>query len=102
MSNGLKVTVGPDRFSEKSTDEKLELIYQAVTQQQSVCSETVTGFKDACERYDHFISKSNMISKINRKNKNIGLGIGVGTGTIGGLTIPRAIEFIKNLFSGAN
>lgn len=100
MSDGLKVTVSPDKFSEKETDEKLDLIYQAVTLQQSTCSITVEGFKIACEKYDHFIDKSKITPMINKKDKGIILGAGIGTGTLGGLTIPKFIDFIKELFSG--
>jgi len=101
MSEGLKVTVGPKDFSGKTTDEKLELIYQAVTLQQVTCVETVMGFKEACGRYDHFISKHNVVTRMLKKDKNKCLGIGVGTGAIGGLSIPSIIEFIKTYIFGA-
>lgn len=100
MSNGLKVTVRPDDFSVKTTDEKLELIYQAVLLQQSTCTKTVKGFKDACERYDHFIVKSRMLDKLSKRDKGIILGAGIGTGTLGGITLLEIIEYIKGFFCG--
>ena len=100
MTEGLKLTVGPDKFSEKSTDEKLDLIYQAVTQQQSTCTSNVEGFKESCEKYDHFISKSKIATRLGKKNRSVILGAGIGTGTLGGLTVSGIINFIKELFSG--
>lgn len=97
MNCGLTVTVGPDKFSEKSTDEKLELIYEAVTTQQIICIETVKSFKKKFNNYDKHIEKSHNPSK---KNRKIDLGVGAGTGVVGGYSISEIIELIKNYVSG--
>ena len=97
MSNGLRVTVGPEEFSGKSTDEKLELIYQAVTAQQAICITTVEDFRERVAEYDDFIEDS---TKVPKRNRKIDLGVGAGSGAIGGFSVSEIIDFIKNYFSG--
>ena len=99
MVNGLKVTVGPKNFSEKNTDEKLELIYQAVTSQQTICVYNVDSFKAKLDKYDKHIEGTLNLPKRDRK---VGLGVGVGSGAVCGYSIPGIIDYIKNLFSGVN
>lgn len=99
MSDELKVTLGPKEFSGRTTDEKLDLIYKAVTSQQNMCMDTVGMFNRNCVKYDNFIEET---TKKPRYDRKINLGLSAGTGAMGGYSIPGIIEFIKNLFSGAN
>lgn len=97
MSDGLKVIVTPKNFSMRSTDEKLELIYQAVTSQQSICIKTVEKFKENCDKYDDHIEKSHNLPSRNRK---IDLGIGAGVGTGSGFAVSNIIDYIRSYLSG--
>ena len=96
-SNGLKVTVGREKFAEKNTDEKLDLIYQAVVNQQKICIETVEAFKEHFEECDKQLNDS---VDIPRRNRKIDLGIGAGTGTAGYVIIDKLIGAIKSYISG--
>ena len=95
--NGLKVTVDHENFAEKNTNEKLDLIYQAVVNQQKVCTSTVKSFNERFEAHDKHIDNS---VNLPRRNRKIDLGIGAGTGTVGGAFLIKAVEFIKSYISG--
>jgi len=95
--NGLKVTVDYENFTEKNTDEKLDLIYQAVVNQQKVCVETVKSFNERFKAHDKYIDNS---VNIPRRNRKIDLGIGAGTGTVGGAFLIKAVELIRSYISG--
>jgi len=83
MGDELKVTVTSDNFSEKDTDEKLDLIFHAVSTQQEVCAENI-----------------NKCATIPKRNRKVDLGVGAGTGIIGGTIIIKFIDLIKSYTSG--
>lgn len=97
MPDGLKVTVGPDEFSSRTTDEKLELIYKAVTSQQMICMDTVDVFNKNCTKYDKFIENS---TKPLKRNRKVDIGVGAGSGAIGGFSASEIIDIIKSYFFG--
>lgn len=97
MTDGLKVTVGPNEFSSRTTDEKLDLIYKAVTSQQTMCIDTVDVFNRNCTKYDKFIENS---TKSPKQNKKVAVGIGAGSGAVGGFSASELIDFIKSYFFG--
>lgn len=97
MSTGLKVIVTPKGFSERNTDEKLELIYQAVTAQQSICVETVKCFSEKCSNYDKHIKEDH---RLPRRNRKIDVGVGAGIGTGSGFVVSNMIDFIRSYISG--
>lgn len=97
MTDGLKITVGPDEFADRDTAEKLDLIYQVVTSQQHMCLKTVDIFNSNCAKYDKFIDDS---TKLPKKNRKLDLGIGAGSGAVGGFSASELINLIKSYFSG--
>jgi len=97
VSNGLKVTVDHEKFSEKTNNEKLDLIYQAVVNQQKLCIKTVESFKDHFDECDKQLDDSVAIP---RRNRKIDIGIGAGTGTAGYVLVDKLIGLIKSYISG--
>lgn len=97
MDSGLTITVGPDKFSEKDADEKLELIYQAVTSQQCICMETVKAFRKKFDIYDRTKENSKDLPMRTRKSD---FKVVAGTGAVGGYSVSELIDLIKTYISG--
>ena len=98
MGNGLKVTMTPDEFSGLETEEKLDLIFQAVSVQQLMCTTTVESFKDRLGHCEDMVQSEIALP---RRNRRIDLGVGAGTGVIGGGVMIKIIDLIKGYITGS-
>ena len=106
MKNGLKVTVTPVEFSERKTGEKLDLIFQAVTNQQKICANRLSKYDQQFADYDHMIDNMNTefaeikclvknTNPIRSKTKDMGI---VGASGVGGVGLWESIKSLIDYF----